>query len=98
MDKLISQLKQQRIDPKLLKRKKFSKKTKKAILERQNYRCKICAAVLDVYDFDHLDGNRENNDISNCQALCPTCHRRKSKKKLTIPKFSNIDYSQFMIK
>jgi len=94
----ISILSQQRIDPKLLKRKKFSKKTRKAVLERQNYRCKICGAVLDVYDLDHNDGNKWNNDISNCQAICPTCHRRKSKKNLRIPKFSKVDFSEFLIK
>jgi len=93
-----SKLLQQRIDSNLLKRKLFSKKTRKAVLERQNYRCKICEGVLDVYDLDHIDGNKWNNDISNCQAICPTCHRRKSKKNRGIPKFSKVDFSEFLMK
>ena len=94
----ISLLSQIRTDSKFLKRKKFSKKIRKAVLERQNYRCKICGAVLDVYDLDHIDGNKWNNDISNCQAICPTCHRRKSKKNRGIPQFSKVDFSEFLIK
>ena len=29
-------------------------------------------------DVDHIDGNRENNDISNLQTLCANCHRLKT--------------------
>jgi len=97
-EKIFFNLSQLRTDSNSLKRKQFSKKTRKAVLERQNYRCRICEGVLDVYDLDHIDGNKWNNNISNCQALCPTCHRRKSKKNRGIPKFSKIDFSEFLIK
>lgn len=30
-------------------------------------------------DVDHIDGNRENNDISNLQTLCSNCHRLKTR-------------------
>ena len=30
------------------------------------------------YDFDHADGDRSNNDISNAQALCKNCHGFKT--------------------
>lgn len=29
-------------------------------------------------DVDHIDGNRENNDIGNLQTLCANCHRIKT--------------------
>ena len=29
-------------------------------------------------DIDHIDGNRENNDIINLQTLCANCHRLKT--------------------
>jgi hypothetical protein len=65
-------------------REDFSEDTKIQVLRNQDHRCVICGKILDVYDFDHIDGDRSNNDISNCRALCPTCHakitrRRQSK-------------------
>ena len=41
----------------------------------QNNRCNHCHRLLDVVNFDHIDGNRANNSFYNCQALCPNCHR-----------------------
>lgn len=32
-----------------------------------------------IWDYDHKDGNRGNNKASNCQALCPICHSKKSR-------------------
>jgi len=62
-------------------RKKFSKRTRSARLLLQNNRCMNCGYSLDVYEFDHIDGNRENNSLFNCQALCPNCHAKKTRKK-----------------
>lgn len=64
------------------KRKQFSKLTKKKILEIQRNRCANCGKKLKIWDFDHIDDDRTNNDISNCQALCPACHRLKTKRKI----------------
>jgi 5-methylcytosine-specific restriction endonuclease McrA len=61
-------------------RRGFSKSTKAKTLERQNYRCNICSKESDVWDFDHIDGDRSNNSLENCQALCPTCHAKKTRK------------------
>ena len=62
-----------------LPRKGFSDAIKEQVLRRQNHRCAECDRVLDVVDFDHIDANKTNNDISNCQALCPNCHAKKSR-------------------
>lgn len=64
------------------KRRYFTKLTKEKTLEAQNYRCKLCGNKSDVWDFDHIDGNPANNSLSNCQALCPNCHAKKTRKKL----------------
>ena len=66
-----------------LKRKDFSEKTKKATLIKQNHKCNICKEKLDdeLFDFDHIDGNRSNNSMENCQALCPNCHQKKTRKR-----------------
>ena len=63
------------------KRKPFSTPTKKKILEYQQYRCKLCGKKSKIWDFDHTDGNSSNDDISNCQALCPNCHAKKTRRK-----------------
>ena len=58
------------------KRKQFTKKTKKLVLFRQNYRCTECIDYLTYPEFHHKDGDPVNNHISNCIALCPNCHRK----------------------
>jgi enolase len=65
-----------------LKRKDFSKTTQKKILVKQKYKCNMCKKKLDEINWDHIDGNRSNNSITNCQALCPNCHAKKTRKRL----------------
>jgi len=67
--------------PKSAKRKQFSKNTKLLVLISQGNRCKSCGQNLDEINFDHIDGNSSNNYITNCQALCPNCHAKKTRKK-----------------
>lgn len=63
-------------------RRQFTKKTKLLVLKSQGYRCKLCKGKLGEADFDHTDGDRGNNSVSNCQALCPNCHAKKTRKRL----------------
>jgi len=63
------------------KRKRFSKKTKDAVLMAQNNCCRACFQYLEVPEFDHIDGDRSDNSVENCQALCPNCHAKKTRKK-----------------
>ena len=63
-----------------LKRKSFSQTTQEITLIKQAYRCNACNNKLDVVNFDHIDGSRSNNSIRNCQALCPNCHAKKTRK------------------
>jgi len=38
--------------------------------------CVHCGfGVREVLEIAHLDGNRQNNALSNLAILCPTCHR-----------------------
>jgi len=60
-------------------RKAFSRATKKLVLISQDCKCASCKNRLEAVDFDHIDGNRSNNLASNCQALCPNCHARKTR-------------------
>ena len=61
-------------------RQYFSSEIKSQILKEQNYKCAGCKKSLNVYDFDHIDNDRSNNDYNNCQALCPICHALKTRK------------------
>jgi len=61
------------------KRLYFSELTKQLTLIAQGFRCKMCGRFLDVVDFHHIDGNGANNLLSNCEALCPNCHAKKTR-------------------
>lgn len=70
---------QARYIPKMGIRRNFSKTVKQKTLARQTYLCKLCGKFLNMINFDHINGNRSNNDLSNCQALCPDCHADKTR-------------------
>jgi hypothetical protein len=54
---------------------------KQLILRRQEHKCNKCSVFLDVYDIDHIVPYRvcQEHRLSNLQALCPTCHARKTR-------------------
>jgi len=58
-------------------RKQFHRLTQDLVLFSQKFRWKFCKIMLEFPEFDHIDGNSSNNDISNYQALCPNCHTKK---------------------
>ena len=72
----------QRLRKKKSRRKAFTTKTKQAVLLYQRFLCRSCGCILNVREFDHIDGNKANNRSINCQALCPNCHATKTRKKL----------------
>lgn len=57
----------------------FAAETRKEVLEKQDYKCAICRKSLLRFniDFDHVNGNRSDNRLSNCRALCTPCHRKR---------------------
>ena len=65
------------------KRNRFSQATRKKRRAVQHFRCNMCYRILEHVDFHHIDGNRSNNDFSNCEALCPNCHAKKTRHKKT---------------
>lgn len=60
-------------------RKSFRTEDRKLVVKMQNQKCAMCKHNAGVWDIDHIDGNRSNNHISNCQALCPNCHAKKTR-------------------
>ena len=66
------------------KRKNFTPGAQKEILLQQNFQCADCGKKFNEKrrpHFDHIDGDRSNNNIWNCQALCPNCHAEKTRKR-----------------
>lgn len=61
-------------------RKAFPKLTKQKTLIKQNFCCKDCGEFSKVLEFHHKNGNRADNRLSNCEALCPNCHTKKTRK------------------
>jgi hypothetical protein len=60
-------------------RRYFPADVKEDTKRKQHHKCAICKRGTSIWDFDHKDGNRYNNRPSNCQALCPTCHAKKTR-------------------
>jgi len=57
------------------------KRPKKALIEKRGHRCENkkchrttwCGEQIPL-ELDHIDGNPDNNDVSNLRLLCPNCH------------------------
>jgi hypothetical protein len=71
-------------------RRYFSIEVKRQVLKDQNYKCVKCKRNTGVWDYDHKNGDRSNNKKSNCQALCPNCHAKKTRGLLKVKKKSNL--------
>jgi hypothetical protein len=56
----------------------FPNSVKEKVLEKQHHKCANCNRLLNVVNYDHKNGDRSNNKVSNCQALCPNCHAIKT--------------------
>lgn len=84
----------------MTKRANFSKVTKRQALARSGGLCEAIGAIYGLpegrhcnaplahgVEFDHfdLDANSKDNSLENCRAVCPSCHRFKTRT-VDIPK------------
>ena len=62
-----------------LTREPFSELVKQTTLQNQDGKCNMCNMSLsnNVIEYDHIDNDKTNNQLSNCQALCINCHSKK---------------------
>lgn len=69
-----------------LKAKKFqifqgwNSTQKEQVRDRQYGRCNMCFTAPSKWEYDHIDGNKTNHELNNCQGLCPKCHSIKTQK------------------
>jgi hypothetical protein len=47
---------------------------KEQVRIRQDGKCAHCGKPPPRWDYHHVDGDRSNNSMSNCEGLCPNCH------------------------
>ena len=61
-----------------LTREPFSELVKQTTLQNQDGKCNMCNMSLSKYviEYDHIDNDKTNNQLSNCQALCINCHSK----------------------
>ena len=61
----------------IFQKRGWSRDEKEQVRARQYDRCNMCFREPTRWAYDHFDGDKRNNDISNCQGLCPKCKSEK---------------------
>ena len=84
LENQLCQLKGKNTEKRSTKRRRpneFSTTQKKQIASKQKWKCKCCKELLKAdYQVDHIKPicKGGSSDISNGQALCPACHKKKT--------------------
>lgn len=76
--KRFSQTKLFNSQKKFIDRKGWTESEKEQVRINQDGQCAICQKPPPRWEYDHIDGNRNNAGVSNCQGLCPNCHSVKT--------------------
>lgn len=59
-----------------IKRKKLSTKLRFQVLIKDNFSCRLCGSKApNVLEVDHIDNNKNNNQIDNLRTLCEDCNK-----------------------
>lgn len=81
---------------------------KRYLLETRGERCEYCGIGTEwngkplTLQMDHIDGNSDNNTLSNLQILCPNCHTQthtwcgRNKKNTARNKYNRIYRSRIL--
>ena len=59
-------------------RRGWTEDEKESVRNRQGGVCNKCGRHPPRWEYHHRDGNRSNNNLSNCEGLCPNCHSVKT--------------------
>ncbi len=58
----------------IFQRRGLSGIQKEQVRDRQYGKCNMCFTPPTKWKYDHIDGNKSNNDLNNCQGLCLDCY------------------------
>ena len=64
----------------IFQRHGWSSIQKEQIRNRQYDKCNMCFTPASRWKYDHIDGNKSNNDLNNCQGLCHDCYSVKTER------------------
>ena len=53
---------------------------KEQVRNRQYGKCNMCFTSPSKWKYDYFDGNKDNDDLYNCQGLCSDCYSVKTKR------------------
>jgi hypothetical protein len=53
---------------------------KDQVRDRQYGKCNMCFTPPTKWKYDYIDGNKNNNDLNNCQGLCSDCYLIKTQR------------------
>ena len=57
----------------IFQRQNWNSIQKEQVRYRQYGKCNICFTHTSHWKYNHFDGNKNNNDLDNCQGLCLDC-------------------------
>jgi len=62
-------------------KRRLTEAEKKAVAAEQHWHCAMCNQLFQYYEVDHIEQYciRGNNSRKNLQALCSSCHSRKTR-------------------
>jgi RNA-directed DNA polymerase len=84
-----------------LKSHPMMSKTKARLLQKQHGACRWCSMLFkmeDILEVDHIDRNRNNNDLSNLMLLHRHCHDERHAKFVESDKLSQLASAGINIK
>jgi hypothetical protein len=79
-----------------INRHKFSKTTRKSIVDTQENKCNVCKSELDKFEIDHIIPLALGgvDEIDNLQAICIQCHAYKTKTESDLTQYVKCDQIQ----
>jgi len=65
---------------KIFQRRGWNSIQKEQVRDRQYDKCNMCFTQPSQWKYDYINGNKSDNDLNNCQGLCPQCHSVKTER------------------
>ena len=59
-------------------RKGWTQSQKEKVRNRQNGKCASCEKYPPRWEYHHINKDRSDNSMDNCEGLCPNCHTAKT--------------------